>query len=361
MFSKKRALTWIEPKRKKAAVKTESQNTASVAGTPAPTTTPVRKRKRTVDLSPTPKAAPKRAKITKKPTKRAATVITALEALLVEREDYGEPSATTGNHEVSQVKETDEMDIDYSVQSIASVPSDPALNTVAEATGDERTLGETSMVDQELTENVPADAWYEDIIKNETFPPWLRECPSSDTTTPILFSGTRKPKDAFQAELKRARKPHATLAPPVKKRGFTARNSASTQMSSIRQTARNSCLSSILTSIIFASSDSALSGSVPPWQAQIDAPADIQDATLFQGTRKTSELFYTYFEVTKRAQAKPASALLSVPAFRNKKPPLPASARVPLLVSRDERSTVPSVTANALKSFARHAFSFVFD
>lgn len=342
-------------------MKTEPQNTTGVAGTPTPTTTPARKRKRVADLSPTPKAAPKRAKIAKKPAKRATTVIAALEALLVEREDYREPSATTGNHEVSQVEEADEMDIDCSLRQIASVPPDPALNTMAEATGDERTLGETSMVDQELTKNVPVGAWYEDIINNETFPPWLRECPSLDTTTPILFNGTRKPKDAFQAELKRARKPHATPAPSIKKRGFTARNSASMQMSSIRQTARNSRISSTFTPIIFASSESALSGSVPPWQAQIDAPADIQDATLFQGTRKTSELFYTYFGLAKKAQAKPASALLSVPAFRNKKPPLPASARAPLVVSRDERSTVPSVTANVLKSFARHAFSYVFD
>jgi hypothetical protein len=271
-----------------------------------------------VDLSPTPEAVPKRAKITKKPTKRAATVIAALEALLVEREDYREPSAITCNHEVSQVEEANEMDIAYSLQPIASVSSDPALNTMAEATGDERALGESSMVDQELTENVPVDAWYEDIINNEIFPPWLREYSSSDTTTLILFDGTHKPKDAFQAELKRVRKPHATLAPPVKKRGFTSRNSASTQMSSARQTARNSRLSSILTPIIFASCEPALSGSVPPWQAQIDTPADIQDATLFQGTRKTSELFYTYFGVTKRAQAKPASALLSVPLSETK-------------------------------------------
>jgi hypothetical protein len=334
-------------------------------GTPAVITTPVHKRKRAVDLSPTPEVAPKRVKITKKPTKRAATVIPALEAHLFENEDYGEPSATIGNREISQVKEADKMDIEYSLQPIANVPSDAVLDTVTGAATDERTIGETSMVDQELTEDVPVYAWYEDVINNETFPPWLRECPSPDTTTPILFSGTRKPKDTFQAELKCARRPHVSLAPSVKKKELTARNGASTQISSIRQTTKNSRLSSVLTPIIFASSESALSGSVPPWQTQTVAPVDTQDVTLFQGTRKTSELFYMNFRLTKSAQAKPASALLSVPAFRNKKPPLPASARAsssaPLLVSRDERGTVPSTATNTLKSFARHAFSFVFD
>jgi hypothetical protein len=342
--------------------------TASVPGTAAPIPAPVRRRKRVEDLSPTSEPVSKRSMTTKNAPMRAPTTYVAPESLAAS-ECYGAASNTASEYDQDQIAHGNDMDIASSLHANANVSLNPALEMVVRATDNETTLGGTGLVDQKLTEDEPADASYGDVINNETYPPWRRELPPSISKTPILFNGTRKPKDVYYAELKHATTQHRLPAPFVSKRCLTVQKRTTKQMSPTPKASsvlnRKSHLPSDLAPIIFTSSESALCGPPPPWQAQLGTSANTQDATLFQGTRKTSEVFYTYFRLAKTAQTNPASALLSVPAFRTRKPPVPASARAssstPLVVSRDECSTVPGVTANALKSFARHALSFVFD
>jgi hypothetical protein len=350
-------------------VKTEPMGTASMSATPVLVPAPVRsRRKRMADLSPIPEPISKRSKTTKITPMCALTTHVAPESVATSK-CHGATAKTASEHDGDQIADVDDMDIASSRHATADVSSNPALETVVEVTDINRTLSEAKLVDRKLNEDVPADAWYQGVINNETYPPWLRKFPSSNSKTPILFDGTRKSRDVFHAELKRATTQHRLPAPLVKKRGFTVRKRTSTQMSPTRQTfsvlTRKSRLPSDLTPMIFTSSESTLSGLPPPWQARLDTSADTQDVTPFQSTRKTSEVFYTYFGLAKTAQANPASALLSEPAFQTRKPTVPASARAssstPLVVSTDESSKNQGVTTNALKSFVRHAVSFVFD
>jgi hypothetical protein len=343
-------------------------NTPSAPGTPAPIPAPVRRRKRVENLSPTPEPVSKRSMTTKNAPMRAPTTYVA-PASLGASECYGAASNIASEHDQDQIAHGNDMEIASSLHANANDSPNPALEVVVRAIDNETTLGGTGLVDRQLAEDEPADASYEAMINNKKIPPWRRQFPPSNSKTPLLFAGTRKPKDVFHAELKRVTTQHRLPAPFIRKRGLTVQKRTTKQMSPTPKTfsvlSRKSHPPSDLAPMIFTSSKSALSGPPPPWQAQLDTTAKTQDATLFQGTRKTSEVFYTYFGLAKTAQTNPASALLSVPAFRTRKPPVPASARASsstlLRVSRDESSTVPGVTANALKSFTRHALSFVFD
>lgn len=312
---------------------------------------PVRKRKR----SPAPEPAPKRVKTIKKPTKRAATIIAAPEPALTKEVHYDEPLDIRSDYAVSHNEAVGGVDIDSNLRPNTSIYSIRACDTITGPTENGKTLGETRLVGLELTEDALVHDWYEEMINDETHPPWLRGFSSPDLTNPILFGGTRRPKESFYAEMKCTSTPHTLRAPLIKNTCLSTRNTPLT-----RQTRPAN-----LTSIIFMSSEPAPSRRVPPWQAQIESPADTQHATLFQGTRETSETFYIYFRRATSIQAKPASALLSVPALRTRKPPIPASTRAlssaRLLVSKDKGRTVPGVATSALKTLARHAVSYVFD